>query len=743
MRIRQRSVLFTFAAFVLVLVATYSNHFNNPFHFDDFHTIVDNPAIRSLAESGRFFTDVSTFSHDRRGQSYRPLVAISAALDYAIGGGLKPFWFQLSTFTWFLVLLALMYALYMHLLEVTRPDPLNPWIASFTAAVFGLHPVCAETVNYIIQRGDVYVALGVVAGVVLYATRPGIRRYGIYLLPPLAAMFAKPTAIIFALILMAYILVVERCGLAGLLRRSAPALILCAGFSYFEKLMTPPSFFHTSLGTLDYWLTQPYVTLRYFRSFFLPLYLTADTDLSPLHSLACLPAIVGCLFCGLFVAVATWAARKQEWRAVSFGLWWFLIALIPTAIYPLEEVENDHRMFLPLIGLSLAVVCTAAMTAKRYRIGNPRAIAAVATIVLAALAWGTHQRNAVWRSEESLWRDVTEKSPNRPRAHTNLGLALSKIPGRLPEAIAEYEVALRLNPDFVNANVNLGAALTNTSGRLPEAIAHLEAALKIEPDFAAAHLDLAKALAKAPDRLPDAVREFETALRLDPSNADAHLNLGSALSRIPDRLPEAIAQFEETIRLQPDFPEAHLNLGIVLSRMPNRLPEAIAQFESALQLRPDYGDAHRNLASALLRVPNRESDAIKELEAATRNAPNTAEAHVNIAATLVDVPNSLLPAIAEYREALRIDPNYADAHTGLGIALTRQPGHLPEAIAEFQAALKLKPTAAESHSNLGLALAMAGRSPEAISEFEAAFRIRPDPAIRRTLDNMRASRGRG
>ena len=57
-----------------------------------------------------------------------------------------------------------------------------------------------------------------------------------------------------------------------------------------------------------------------------------------------------------------------------------------------------------------------------------------------------------------------------------------RTPGRLPEAIAEFEAALRSEPDFAEAHVNLGRALAQPPGRLPEAIAEYEAVLRIRPD---------------------------------------------------------------------------------------------------------------------------------------------------------------------------------------------------------------------------------------------------------------------
>ncbi len=663
---RQRQILM-FGGLLLALLAAYANHFGNSFHFDDGHAIIDNPAIRSLADVPRFFSDVRTFSVEPTGQSYRPLVTASLALDYALGGGLKPLWFHISTFFWFIVQLILMYALYLYVLERTFPHSQNVWIAWFATAIYALHPASAETLNYIIQRGDLYVSLGMVAGIVLYAAKPGWRSYGLYLLPPLAAMFAKPPAVTFALFLLAYVLLIDRASPV----RAIPALVLGAGFLWLEKAMTPPNFFHTSIATTDYWITQPYVTLRYFRSFFLPLHLNVDTDLPAFHSLANPLALAGFLFCTVLIAAAVVTARRTEWRAVSFGLWWFLIGLIPTAIYPLNEVENDHRMFLPFVGLSLAVVGTLGIIVRRSSAVQIRRFAAAGGIVLlAAFAWGTHVRNEVWRTDESLWRDDIEKSPNNARGHDQLGAALDKIPGRTAEAFSEFETAIRVNPDFTNAHVNLG-----------------------------------KALSKMPGRLPDAIREFETALRLVPDSAEAHQGLGIALAQTPGRQLDAIQHFETVLRMRPNAAEAHMNLGAALSEVPGRLPQAIAEYETALRLRPDYPEARTNLA----------------------NARAAAQAHPR-------------DPIADLEEAVRRNPGSADAHTALGIALSQVPKRLPEAISEFRAAVRLNPNSAETHSNLGVALARApGRLPEALSEFEAAFRIRPDPAVRQTIDNLRAA----
>ena len=79
----------TAAAWGLILVLatlTYHNTFDNSFHFDDSHSIVDNPHIRSLENIPRFFVDPTAFSVMPQGAMYRPLLLVSYALNYAVSG---------------------------------------------------------------------------------------------------------------------------------------------------------------------------------------------------------------------------------------------------------------------------------------------------------------------------------------------------------------------------------------------------------------------------------------------------------------------------------------------------------------------------------------------------------------------------------------------------------------------------------------------------------------------------------
>ena len=104
---------------------------------------------------------------------------------------------------------------------------------------------------------------------------------------------------------------------------------------------------------------------------------------------------------------------------------------MPTSLIPLAEVMNDHRLFLPYIGLVVSV-CWALHLALQCAIqpcrGQRRFLRLTTAVILAAarqpMPTAPTSGTAVWHTEETLWRDVTQKSPGNGRGFMNYGLAL-------------------------------------------------------------------------------------------------------------------------------------------------------------------------------------------------------------------------------------------------------------------------------------------------------------------------------
>jgi protein O-mannosyl-transferase len=320
------------------------------------------------------------------------------------------------------------------------------------------------------------------------------------------------------------------------------------------------------------------------------------------------------------------AARRHRGPLAGFLI--FCGTLFPVLgflnVYPFRySYVADHFQYLASLGIIVPVASLLARAMER--ISTRRAVTIGCCLVLiAALGALTWRQSRMYRDIETLYRGSLGHNPDSWPAHYNLGVLLAEMPGRLAEAIAEYQAALRIKPDYAEAHVNLGLALARTPGRLPEAIAEYEAALRIRPEYAEAHNDLGIALSFTPGRLAEAIAEYEAALRIRPEYAEAHNNLGNALSQMPGRELEAIAEYQTALQIQPDYAEAHFNLGNLLARTPGRLQDAIAEYRAALRIRPEYAKAHYNLGIMLSGIPGRQSEAIAEYEAAVRIDPEFA-----------------------------------------------------------------------------------------------------------------------
>jgi tetratricopeptide (TPR) repeat protein len=306
-------------------------------------------------------------------------------------------------------------------------------------------------------------------------------------------------------------------------------------------------------------------------------------------------ALAVCLGAAL-LAVLLAVRWRRTGRPLLFFLVFFFVALSPTSnlIMLIGSIMAERFLYLPSVGLAGCAVAAIHALGQRRLLNRPgvaqgAAHVAWAALVLVCLAFTarTYARNFDWQDDRSLWTSAVDVCPESARPHYNLGIQLERTPDGLPEAIAQYQAALRIQPDHAEAHNNLANALARMPGRLPEAIAEYQAALRIRPAYAEAHDNLANALARTPGRLPEAIAEYQAALRIQPDRTAVHYNLANALARMPGRLPEAIAEYEAVLRSEPDFAEAHVNLGNTLAQAPGRLPEAIAEYEAALRIRPD------------------------------------------------------------------------------------------------------------------------------------------------------------
>lgn len=565
-------------AFHLLLIAAiglfaYSDSFIVPFVFDDRWTIVTNPRIRDLS---RFFTDPATFAAFPR----RFLGFLTLALNYRLGG-LEVAGYHAVNLALHLAT-ALLFYRFCRLLPAPRAtgeSPATRLAMLIPPLLFVAHPAQTQAVTYITQRFTLLAALLYLLSCTLYldagrkreAGEPPRRiapRYGGALLAGLCAMFAKEIAFTLPLA----ICLLECALFRGTLRQRLcrlgpflallpviPLLTLLSGGNEQELAVLGGAPAASSLPTREaYLFTQPAVLVTYLRLLLLPVNQTLDYDFPLFHSLLAPPVLAGI---GLAAALLTAAAMlfRQSTpfaRQAAVGICWFFLTLAVEAIVPLADVVNEHRLYLPSIGMALAAGALAAALAERF---SPRPVIAMAAAIVLLLATATWQRNLTWGDELLLWSDAAAKTPGKARPRYNLGVVLSRR-GLLDAAENEFRAALAIDPRHARARYNLGVIRASRG------------------EYAAARSD------------------YEAALALDPALAEAHNALGS-LRAATGNLAQAIASYREALRLDPALADARNNLGAALAAT-GRTEAAIVEIESAVRLNPDNADYRRNLARA-------------------------------------------------------------------------------------------------------------------------------------------------
>lgn len=618
------------ALLFILLCITYSNHFHNGFHFDDSHTIVNNVAIRKLSNIPGFFSDATTTSTLPANQAWRPGVTTLNAIDTALSGGTPdPFVFHISIFISYVLLGVLLFFVFLYILRKAFPESsVTHWAALIGTGLYWLHAANAETINYIIARTDSFSTMMILFGLVLYFYSKASKKYFLYLLPILLGFFVKEPAIMFApLIFVFHFIFTENNGsdkkeiIGNALNPLAyfflkpfmpgsgerPALnnaawlhiiasfVLAIVLYLISRAMTPPNWTSGGGEWYKYLATETFVITHYFASFFLPFNLSADSDWMIVERITDDRVMIGTVFLVILVAFASWCTRRRETKPITFGIYWFFIALIPTSsIFPFAEVLNDHRTFFPYIGLALATV-TAGLIAYEKAIANKKFILQTGLVLFAATllclhGYGTHQRNKVWETEESLWKDVTEKSPKNGRGWMNYGLTFMRR-NQMPEAIECFRKTLELWPNYSYGLINMAIA-KNKTGDTKTAEVNYKRAIELEPKNPECYYFYGLFLMEKM-RYDEARGILQRGRDISPR----HEGINIALAPLENKAVHSPVDLALETLKKNATPENYVNLSLAYYNA-GRFMESAQAAEEAAKLRPDYGLAYNNICAA-------------------------------------------------------------------------------------------------------------------------------------------------
>jgi tetratricopeptide (TPR) repeat protein len=585
--------------FVLFIAAAtifaYRPAWNGGFIWDDDAYVTNNELLTAPNGLRRIW-----FSFDSPSQ-YFPLVYTTFRLEHALWG-LNP-----AGYHWVNLLLHVANALLVWrvLLRLNVP---GAWLAG---AIFALHPLQVESVAWITERKNVLMGLFFLLTLlawIAFVDRATRRRWFFYVLALIlyiVALSAKTTACTLPAALLLILWLQKKSIHRSRILQIVPFVLLglAAGLLtiWWERYHQGTHGTLFALTSIERVLVASRAVWFYLGKLIWPVNLTfiyprwAIGPMQPLQFISLAGAAIA--------AAAIYFARRYAGRSLEVAAVFFVATLSPVLgfimLYTFRYTfVADHYQYLASIGPIAIVSAGVATLAKRVEPAR-QSIFMVAICLVAALGVLSWRQSRMYTDVEQLWRTTITRNPACWMAHNNLGVVLAQK-GQIDEAIAHYQTALQMQPDYSDADYNLGNALLE-KGQIDEALRHCERAVKLQPNDPEAQVALANVLFHK-RRVDDAIDHYKKALAIRPYYFPAHYNLGRAFIE-KGEVEDAILHSRLALSIHPDSTEAHINLGAALTDK-GLIADAIAHYEKALQISPQSVSAQNNLAWLLATSAN-------------------------------------------------------------------------------------------------------------------------------------------
>lgn len=235
--------------------------------------------------------------------------------------------------------------------------------------------------------------------------------------------------------------------------------------------------------------------------------------------------------------------------------------------------------------------------------------------------------------------------------------------GNFDAALAGFEAALAINPDFDDAHLNR-ALIAQQAGRADQALEFVETSLRRWPTHARL-LALKAALLKELGDLPQALQAFEIAILSDPGRALTRYNHAITL-RAAGRYEEACVEYRRAAELGIRSPDLASNWAAAALEA-GQVEQARDLYTAALRLDPTLLEAHSGLTRLIWEYEGRE-DAFDHYRSACATSPEAASlwmAWLNELRTYRQYDE----AVAVAAEALKVHPDRPEFELARGAAL--------------------------------------------------------------------------
>src|SRR3989344_1823309 len=519
----QKNQIFIIIALTLL---SYSTIFANQLVIDDFDFIVN-------WESSHQLNLINLITGDQPGGHegvYRPLRSLLYGVYYQIFGT-NPLGYHLHSLLVHLISTILVYLIIQSLVKTLRLQSLlSHYLPFLTSLLFGLHPIHTEAITYIAASMEMTGVVFFLSSFLMYQRDKKL----LSILFALLAFFTYEMTLTLPFVLWAYDFSIRKLSFQRKFDYLKGKLVYFLGILVFFLLKL--SFTH-NLNRGEYLADSFYLTaLVMLKAFvkYLEL-LSLPINLSLVHILpGGIPTLGGVdikkqlidqeslldpsVLLGLILALGLVFLAfklKEFYPLISFGLFWFLITLIPASqIIPLQVVMGEKYLYLPSVGFALVIGYLFVFLSKKVDL---KVLTTIYLLVVLGYMALTVTYNQVWKTPEFIWLNASLKANQSASAHYNLA-AIYQSEGQLIKAKEEYLSALEVDSEYHPALNNLGFVYLNLND-LPRAKATFEKAIFIK-DFYPMHYGLALVY-KAQNNLDQALVEYQKTLILNPNFSQA------------------------------------------------------------------------------------------------------------------------------------------------------------------------------------------------------------------------------
>jgi len=500
--------------------------------------------------------------------NYNPLPILTFAIERSIVG-LDPTLYHINNLILHLICVFFAYRIF-------RSLDLSALASAGGALLFGIHPMRVESVAWVTERKDVLFGAFFLSALWFYIqyVKTGYTKKYFYAAMGLFifALFSKIQAVSLPLTMLLvdyyykrplnFKIVIEKwaffllsliIGLVGVyFLRQQGSMEDATNYTFLQRLMVGGF----SLGV-------------YLLKFIFPY------KMSPLYPYPAVlpPEVYAGPFVGIAILAFIYIAYKKDWRPYLFGFLFFIfnVMFLLQVVGAGQGYLADRFTYIPYMGLIFIVVYAAERIYER-KPSNQKIVVYGFSAIMLLFIFLTFRQNQIWRNSDILWTHVLKYHDNTSLPYRNRA-NYRRDQGRIEEALADYNAAIKLKPD---------AALYNSRAKL--------------------YFNQQK--------YQQAMEDYNRAIALDKTKGEYFINRG-AVYALTGAFQEALQDFNKGLELTPDHANGYKNRSLVYQSL-QQWDNAYNDVEKYLTMHPEDADLWYE-KGRLNNIKNRHQEALQDL----------------------------------------------------------------------------------------------------------------------------------